>query len=366
MKIYFPVLCYYPSQAGGPANTIFWLNEELAHAGYSCIITSTFFGLDKSMKLDQQTFHPANSVNFVNSIVAFFSVSELKKVLSSDTIHFSSLFFTPTLHLLFMGLLFNKKIVFSPRGELYPDALKKSRRIKTFYLSILKLFSRSISFHATNEIESGLIKSHFPENRGIVTIPNYIQVGELRAVNQKYQILFLGRINEIKNIHLLIQAMEILKKDFVSPPKLFVAGKAELDSEKEYLQSLQKEIAQRGLESDIEFIGQVEGEPKLVLIQESLCTILPSKSENFGNVVLESLMMGTPVIASKGTPWQSLDQKNAGFWIEPDPNEISDRIRRIIQMNESDYLQMRTNARALVLEEFDIKRNINKWLEFYK
>jgi glycosyltransferase involved in cell wall biosynthesis len=90
------------------------------------------------------------------------------------------------------------------------------------------------------------------------------------------------------------------------------------------LAALESEVRLLGLEENVFFAGQVEGEDKLRLIQESICLILPSKSENFGNVVLESLMMGTPVIASKGTPWEALQQRNIGFWIDADPVEIAE------------------------------------------
>ena len=38
--------------------------------------------------------------------------------------------------------------------------------------------------------------------------------------------------------------------------------------------------------------------------------------KNFGNVVLEALAEGTPVVTSKGTPWQDLENEKAGFWVE--------------------------------------------------
>ena len=55
----------------------------------------------------------------------------------------------------------------------------------------------------------------------------------------------------------------------------------------------------------------MDGEEKNKVIASNMALVLPSKSENFGNVVLEALAQGTPVIASKNTPWQILDLKNA-------------------------------------------------------
>lgn len=365
MKIYYPLLCYYPSQAGGPANSIFWINEELANVGYSCVVTSTFFGLNSSTSLDPKIYNSANKIKFVSNSLKFISFTELKKVLSVDIIHFSSLFFKPTLPLLLFALLFGKKVAISPRGELFPDALAKSKRVKLIYLYFLKPISKQLKFHATSDSEKKLILSYFPQNKGVYTIPNFINVEKLHSIDQQNQVLFLGRINEIKNIHLIVKAMDLLKNSKLSYPKLIIAGKAEIDSEIQYLRKLENEIHALGLVKDIVFVGQVEGEQKMNLFQESLCTILPSKSENFGNVVLESLMVGTPVIASKGTPWEVMNKKKIGFWIDATPDGIAEKISKIIEMESGSYSLMRSRARLFVEEEFDIQKNINMWTEFY-
>ena len=66
----------------------------------------------------------------------------------------------------------------------------------------------------------------------------------------------------------------------------------------------------------------MEGEEKYKLYANAYFSILVSHSENFGNVVIEALSQGTPVIASKGTPWEQLAEK-AGFWIDNDENSIA-------------------------------------------
>ncbi len=88
---------------------------------------------------------------------------------------------------------------------------------------------------------------------------------------------------------------------------------------------------------------------------------MPSITENFGNVVVESLAQGTPVIASKGTPWQILEETNAGYWIEVDVESIKNCIDTVISLNDYEYQKMRKNAFATVDNHFNIEKNIVNW-----
>jgi glycosyltransferase involved in cell wall biosynthesis len=92
---------------------------------------------------------------------------------------------------------------------------------------------------------------------------------------------------------------------------------------------------------------------------------MPSHTENFGIVVLESLAQGTPVIASRGTPWKCLEDEKIGFWVENTPESLRQKIDEILQMTSAEYDQMRKRSRTFVIREFDIERNIDKWLELY-
>jgi glycosyltransferase involved in cell wall biosynthesis len=114
------------------------------------------------------------------------------------------------------------------------------------------------------------------------------------------------------------------------------------------------------------FIGVVEGHEKQQLLAQSYFTFLISESENFGNVVIESLAQGTPVIASKGTPWQKLPDNNAGYWIDNSQESLIETIESIIQIPESQYATMRSSARAFCESEFDVHKNIGTWIKEYQ
>lgn len=78
--------------------------------------------------------------------------------------------------------------------------------------------------------------------------------------------------------------------------------------------------------------GAVLGEAKKKLFEDSDVVIVPSHSESFSLVVAEALAHGVPVIASKGTPWSGLEQKQCGLWVENDPESLAGAIRKISGM----------------------------------
>ena len=71
---------------------------------------------------------------------------------------------------------------------------------------------------------------------------------------------------------------------------------------------------------------------------------MPSHNENFGNVVVESLSQGTPVIASTGTPWQILQKYKAGYWISNSPEKIAEILDDVLILSKQEYNLMRLNS----------------------
>ena len=66
--------------------------------------------------------------------------------------------------------------------------------------------------------------------------------------------------------------------------------------------------------------------------------ILFTKGENFGHAIYESLSVGRPVITSYFTPWNDLQEKNAG--VNVDISDTQDCVRKILNLcnfNQEDY-----------------------------
>ncbi|HEY8560611.1 MAG TPA: glycosyltransferase [Pyrinomonadaceae bacterium] len=366
MKIFFPLEVFYPSQAGGPANTIYWITKNLRSEGFEPIIVATDKGLQSGFPRNEWVNTEGGKAIYVKTrflhfpfYQTFFSLFNFRK---ADVVHISSFFFPTAFITAFAARLLKKKMVWSARGELDPIALEHSRARKRPILWLIKkLIGRYPVFHATCAEETAYIKAIFGGDARVVQIPNYIELPAKVERRARPYLLYLGRIHPKKAIDNLIRAVarnhEFLSSEYV----LKIAGKGKKQFEDDLAQLVQK----LGLGEKIIFVGQVEGAEKQRLLADAYWTIMPSHTENFGVVVLESLAQETPVIASKGSPWQSLETEKTGFWIENSVLRLSDAITQIFKMPETEYQTYRQRCRGFVEREFDIQKNIDKWVDLY-
>ena len=69
--------------------------------------------------------------------------------------------------------------------------------------------------------------------------------------------------------------------------------------------------------------------------------LFPTRSENFGYVIVEALSAGCPVATSDQTPWKDLRGKNAGWWIPLSrPEEYRAVVEKMVAMNDAEFAVM--------------------------
>lgn len=366
MKIFFPLEVFFPSQAGGPANTVYWMTKNLAKDGFKPTIVATDKGLPINFPVNQWLEFDGLQVIYVKTLFSNFPLRQtciaLQHFHQADVVHLSSIFFPTAFIIAFVARFSGKKIVWSPRGELDPQALIHSRfRKKPILWLIKKIIGTYPLFHSTCEEETSYIKRIFGPKAEVVRIPNYLEVpSRIDRVSSEY-ILYIGRLHPKKAIDRLIHAVSRSKvfrhSDFV----LKIAGKGKVKFEEE----LRNLVNQLDLNQKVLFLGQVEGEAKQKLLANAYFTIMPSHTENFGVVVLESLAQNTPVVASKGTPWKCLEEEKIGFWVENTIESLAQKIDEILLMPATVYDQMRQRSRDFVIRQFDIEKNIDQWHKLY-
>ena len=72
---------------------------------------------------------------------------------------------------------------------------------------------------------------------------------------------------------------------------------------------------------------------------------MPTKGENFGHSIAESLAAGTPVLISDRTPWCDIDRGSAGNVVSLDrPDKFIKNIEHYLFMNEDRYSIVRSRV----------------------
>ncbi|QCX38822.1 glycosyltransferase family 4 protein [Aureibaculum algae] len=370
-KIIIPFSKFHPATGGGPINSLLGHTKELVRSGYDVKIITTNNNIKESVQVLNNKWIEKEFGKIIY-LSGFFKVIKhirlvYREAKRSDIIHFNSVFspycFLPYLTLKFFNLKI--KTVWSVRGELNENALNfKSWKKKPVFFVLKKIMKRdSIIYHATSEKEKSEIQ-YVMGNQNIVLIPNLFYLNEKNEIKQENQLLFIGRIHPIKSIENIIEAIHLSKWFREKNFKLIIAGEYE-KRYTNYFNNLKSLINQYELSDLVEFAGSIQGEAKQKLYAQTYFTLLVSKTENFGNVVLESLAQGTPVIASKGTPWRDLNKNKAGFHIDNDPEIIAQTIDSILCMSQNSYTEYRTNAFRFS-KKFDIKTKFGEWNKVYK
>lgn len=366
MKILYPLEVFYPSQAGGTANAVYWIVKKLTARGIDPIVIATDRGLPHDVRLNKWTRSECGDVIYVKTrflrLPFFQTWLSIRNLLRADIVHVSSIYFPTSLVTAFVAFFFRKKLIWSVHGEVAEFALKNNESQKRLVLWLVKsILGTYPLFHSTCDAETGFIEKAFGDEARIEQITNYFEVPAVQIRKASKYLLYIGRLNHYKGIEDLIQAVALSKNFRESDFVLKVAGDG-ADKYKAYLNDLVKQL---GLSNKIQFIGQVEGDAKHQLFADAYFTILPSHTENFGVVVIESLAQNTPVIASIYTPWEILDEEKIGYWVDNSPPALATTIDEILTLDKSKYESYRQRCRAFVIEHFDIDKNIDTWIKLY-
>ncbi|UFH55368.1 glycosyltransferase [Spirosoma sp. KNUC1025] len=369
MKISMSADCFYPAQVGGPSSAIYWQAKALTKAGHNVTVVATSHYLPPAVRLNQwlttdcgQVIYTRNPHFYLPFVHVWYSWRAIRQ---SDVVHVNSLFYPASIVWVILSRLMNKPVVWSPHGELSPAALRFRPRLKKRLLQLFRYCSASVCFHTTSEAETFDVRSHFGPNSRVHEIRNMLELPVPLTPNppQEPYLLFIGRLHPIKAIDRLIEAVSMSTQFCERSYRLRIVGP---EDDKAYSRKLRELVHALHLESKIIIEEAVYGTMKEQLYADAFITILPSHSENFGNVVIESLAQGTPVIASTGTPWQLLATERAGSWVSNEPESLRQAIETYLTMPANDYADYRKRAIELARRHYDILQNIDVWIRFYQ
>jgi glycosyltransferase involved in cell wall biosynthesis len=279
----------------------------------------------------------------------------------ADLVHLTAVYSFPTIPTLLACRVFAKQVVWSPRGALQRWEGSTRTTLKAVWERVCWVSaSKRLILHVTSEEEAKESLRRFPAVEAAI-IPNGVEIPDSLSPtngNGTLRLLYLGRLHPKKGVENLLAACKLLNDESVITWSLTLAG----PGDPAYIQTLMRTIQEYKLSDRVKMVGEVRGEMKQKLFDNSDLTAVPSYTENFGMVVAESLAHGVPVIASKGTPWRRVEEIGCGLWVENDSETLAKAIEQISLMP---LQEMGRRGREWMTKDFSWDERSKEMVEVY-
>lgn len=173
-----------------------------------------------------------------------------------------------------------------------------------------------------------------------------------KTTHNTIQLLYVGRIVELKRIHLAIEVVDTLVNSGVTNVVLKIVGPV---YSKSYQNELEALVNAKNLTNNVFFEGFKEHNALVTYFSESDLLLLPSESESFGMVVVESMSCGVPVAVVKGVvgPEDIISHQVDGL-VSTLEQYVSD-VAALVLDTET-LSTMKTNARQKVIKQYSIEQ----------
>ncbi|MEU1754388.1 glycosyltransferase [Micromonospora matsumotoense] len=210
-----------------------------------------------------------------------------------------------------LGLLRVDRILVAPRGEFGPAALGLHRARKRIFLVGWRWMLRGprVLWHATGPQEAADIRRVLPRARiGVVAIgagPEPSRAPAAPPDTDQPRLVFIGRISPMKNLDLVLAALAHVR----ARVRLDIYGPVE---DARYWQRCEELRAALPDPSVVNYRGELRPEQVGETFSRYDASVLPTRGENFGNAIAESLAAYCPVICSDRTPWTAVLRDGGG------------------------------------------------------
>lgn len=182
----------------------------------------------------------------------------------------------------------------------------------------------------------------------VTIIPNYVDTDLFRPIDQPkaYDLVFVGRITEQKNLHSLLSAIR------GTAYTLGIAGDGDLR------ERLQQEFSD--LDEQVHWLGRVPHRELPNLINQGRAFILPSHYEGHPKSLIEAMACGVPVIGTwvRGIK-QVIEHEVTGVLCETDEQSLLQAIKTVLSQPQM-MAMIGKNARQFAVEQYSLDQIAEK------
>ncbi|MCU1424660.1 MAG: hypothetical protein JWM51_951 [Microbacteriaceae bacterium] len=205
-----------------------------------------------------------------------------------------------------------------------------------------------------------------PRAEAAAAVRARLEIGARRPI-----LAVVGRVQQLKGQRLAVRVLAALVNEPGPPvgarprPVLVIAGEP-TPGDEAYFAGLLELAQQLGVAADLRFTGALDREGVAELLAAAAVTLVPSHSETFGLVALESAACGTPVVAQRVSGLtESVSDGESGLLIDSrDPVEWARAVELLIA-DDRFAADMARTARAHA-EGFDWSTTVSVLLDVYR
>ena len=329
---------YYPFfQGGGPVKS----TKNFIKFNSSQYIIKLFTSRESLNGV--KNFNPEQNVYYLSFLELFLNlVVEVFFKRKTDIIYINSFFNSYSLISILICFFSNSDLYIHSRGVLKEAQLNHKKNKKLLYINFLNFFSKKYTFLFNEINEKETIKKYFSKPKFKFAY-NYVDKPRSKITNSNNRFIFFSRISPEKGLMLLLEA---IKKS---------TEKIELDIygniwDKDYYKKCQKLITTNGI-SEITFKGPILPENLNNVVSKYHCLVLPTRGENFGHVIYESLKNSIPVISSDNVPW-NLEKYGCGKNLKLNSDLFLNAMLSYKNMGYKDYRNQKINALRYSMEYY--------------
>jgi len=258
-----------------------------------------------------------------------------------------------------LALKMKKKLIIHTMGFYEPWSLsqKKIKKMIAWKLYQKKILLKADIIHcASNSEEKNLLKLN--KNFKTIILPfgvidGFIKKKITKKLNKKA--LFFSRLHHKKGLADLIHVWQVIGN---SDWTLDIVGDGDNNN------YFKKMLNSKNVK--INFLNPVyDKAEKIKLFSQYDLFILPTKNENFGISILESLSRGLPVLTTAATPWKFIAQYNAGWIIKKIQPELRINLLKIFRMKSNEFFIKSKNAVKLA-KKFTWSLIFKEYMKTYK
>ena len=379
------ILClldyYLPGfKSGGPLRSILNLVDQLGDE-------LDFFIITRDRDANDAESYPAICVNEWNVVgrsqvfyatpdqIDLYSIARLIRNTPHDVLYlnsfFSLSFSIQPLIARKLGLLPIKPCILAPRGEFSKGALELKRTKKAIFMSAASSIGlhNSITWQASSAMERDQIRLNIgsiakqiviaPDLPSDSSLPLY---GALKPSERHHQgmlrLVFISRISAKKNLDFLLKILFNVS----SPTSLDIFGPIE---DPFYLHKCNKLIGLLPEHIKVSFMSAVNHSDVAATFGRYDLFAFPTRGENFGHVIIESLAAGTPVLVSDQTPWRGNEELALQEISLLNPDAWAAAIDQWANLDASSMFQRRAAAMAYANRVLHDKNTTNKNLNLF-